>query len=111
MPFILLAVLLGCAGIASGQAARGSQAGRLRPVSVHARFMTYNVQSPGWNQSRRAQVVATILDQQPDVLGLHEASSFRNGADLMADLEESFFSDHLPVVATLEFRETDALSR
>ena len=81
MPFILLAVLLGCAGIASGQAA---------PVSVRAKFMTYNVQSPGWNQNRRTQVVGTSLDQQPDVLGLHEASSFRNGADLMADLAEAF---------------------
>ena len=52
--------------------------------------MTYNVQSPGWNQNRRAQVVLTIMDHQPDVLGLHEASSTRNGADLMADLMEAF---------------------
>ena len=81
MLFILLAALLGFAGIARGQPA---------PSSVHVRFMTYNVQSPGWNQNRRAQVVATIMDQQPDVLGLHEASSFRNGADLMADLAEAF---------------------
>ena len=45
--------------------------------------MTYNVQAPGWNQTRRAQVVGTIDAERPDVLGLHEARANGNGAELM----------------------------
>ena len=49
----------------------------VRPAEV--KLMTYNVESPGWNQQRLAQVVETIDTEAPDVLGLHEASPFRNG--------------------------------
>ncbi len=52
--------------------------------------MTYNVQAPGWNQNRRAQVVGTIDAERPDVLGLHEARANGNGAELMADLEDNY---------------------
>ena len=52
--------------------------------------MTYNVQAPGWNQNRRAQVVSTIDAERPDVLGLHEARANGNGAELMADLEDDY---------------------
>jgi len=57
------------------------------------KFMTYNVESPGWNQNRRAQVVGAINLDQPDVLGLHEASASGNGAELRLDLE----ADYLPI--------------
>jgi len=50
------------------------------------KFMTYNVQSPGWNQNWRAQVVGTIDFELPDVLSPHEVSATGNGVDFMADL-------------------------
>ena len=52
--------------------------------------MTYNVQAPGWNQTRRAQGVGTIDAERPDVLGLHEARANGNGAELMTDLEDDY---------------------
>ncbi len=58
--------------------------------AAEVKFMTYNVQSPGWNQQRRAQVVATIDAEAPDVLGLHEASPFNNGLELLADLSDDY---------------------
>ncbi len=57
---------------------------------VEVKFMTYNVQAPGWNQNRRAQVVGTIDAERPDVLGLHEARASGNGAELMADLVDDY---------------------
>jgi len=54
------------------------------------KLMTYNVQSPGWNQNRRAQVVGTIDFELPDVLGLHEVSATSNRADLAADLMDDY---------------------
>ncbi len=33
---------------------------------VEVKFMTYNVQAPGWNQNRRAQVVSGSPDTGPE---------------------------------------------
>lgn len=64
------------------------------PADVRVKFLTYNVQSPGWNRGRRAQVVGVIETESPDVLGLHEATPGINGAELMEDLERDYEAHH-----------------
>ena len=63
-------------------------------TSSTLKFMTYNVQAPGWNATRRAQVVGTIDAEMPDVLGLHEATPFSAGPDLLADLSDDYEPHH-----------------
>lgn len=64
------------------------------PAPAEVSYMTFNVRAPGWNQSRRAQVVGAILQQAPDVLGLHEARPQTNGPELLVDLTATYEPHH-----------------
>jgi endonuclease/exonuclease/phosphatase family metal-dependent hydrolase len=90
----------------SGQAEDGSP-----PVSVS--FMTYNVQGPGWNADRLAQVVAAIEAELPDVLSLHEAGSmgpFSAGVQLAAALSGDYDTFHTATAEPVYLRKGAALS-
>ena len=81
--FVILAVVLFVAAIIGGVPVKSSQAGEVK-------IMSYNVQSPGWTQERRKQIVQVINNENIEVLGLHEVTP-RNGRELQEDLAGKYY--------------------